>query len=65
MFDTALSLMVFTIVALIAGAVYLLRRGGARKQALLMLVLAGVLAANVAILTLPDGQGKVPAAAGR
>ncbi|MEO7248129.1 MAG: hypothetical protein ABIW31_06705 [Novosphingobium sp.] len=57
MLDTALSLMALAIIALTLGAVYLLRRGGAKKQALLMLVLAGVLAANVAIWTVPDGKG--------
>ena len=57
MLDTALSLMALAIIALTLGAVYLLRRGGAKKQAVLMLVLAGVLAANVAIWTVPDGRG--------
>ena len=65
MLDTALSLMALAILALTLGAVYLLRRGGAKKQAVLMLVLAGVLAANVAIWTVPDGQGHVPAVVGR
>ena len=60
MLDTALSLMALAIIALTFGAVYLLRRGGAKKQALLMLVLAAVLAVNVAIWTVPDSKGNVP-----
>ena len=60
MLDTALSLMALAIIALTLGAVYLLRRCGAKKQALLMLVLAAVLAVNVAIWTVPDSKGNVP-----
>lgn len=56
----ALSLMVLTVLTLIAGAVFLLRRGGARKQAVLMLVLAAVVALNVAIWTVPDAGGEAP-----
>ena len=55
--DLALSLMVLTAFAMVLGAVYLLRRGGAKKQALLMLVLALVMAVNVGIWTLPDAEG--------
>ena len=55
--DTALSLMVLTAVALVMGAAWLWRRGGARKQIVLMLVLAAVLAANVAIWVLPAPGG--------
>lgn len=60
MIQTALSLVVLTIFALIAGAIYLMRRGGKRRQAMLMLVLAGVMAINVAIWTMPGGDGKAP-----
>lgn len=60
MIQTALSLVVLTIFALIAGAIYLVRRGGKRRQAVLMLVLAGVMAINVAIWTMPGGGGKAP-----
>lgn len=56
--DIALSLMTLTIVALVLGAVVLWRRGGNRKQAELMLVLAAVLIANVAIWTLPNSEGE-------
>ncbi len=65
MLDTALSLTALAIIALTLGAVYLLRRGGAKKQALLMLLLVAVLAVNVAIWTVPDNHGNVPAAEGR
>ncbi|MDE8651956.1 hypothetical protein [Novosphingobium album (ex Liu et al. 2023)] len=55
---TALSLLVLTTIALVLGGIYLLRRGGARRQALLMFALAAVMAINVAIWTLPDSGGK-------
>jgi len=51
--EIALSLVVLTIIALVLGAVFLLRRGGYRKQALLMLVLAAIMAGNVAIWSMP------------
>ena len=54
---TALSLLVLTIIALVGGAWFLWRRGSARKQVLLMLILAAVMAINIAIWTLPDGGG--------
>ncbi len=57
---TVLSLLVLTMFALIGGAVFLWRRGGARRQALLMLVLAAVIAVNIAIWTLPDSSGSSP-----
>ncbi len=56
--STALSLMVLTALALVGGAVFLWRRGGARRQAILMLVLAAVMAINVAIWAMPDGRGR-------
>ena len=62
MLDTALSLMMIAMLALLVGAVYLLRRGGARQQALLMLALAIVMAVNIGIWTLPDSAGTAPAA---
>jgi len=52
--------MVLTGVALIAGAVLLWRHGGSRKQIVLMVVLALVIAINVGIWTLPDGSGETP-----
>lgn len=59
--DIAISLLVLTMIALVLGAIALFRRGGYRKQAMLMLVLAAVMAANVVIWTLPtpDGQSLV------
>lgn len=54
---TALSLLVLTIIALVGGAWFLWRRGGARKQVALMLVLAAVMAINIGIWTLPDSGG--------
>ena len=59
MASTALSLLVLTTLALVAGAGWLWRRGGSRKQVTLMLVLAAVLAFNIAMWTLPgNGGGK-------
>ena len=60
MLNTALSLMMLTIIALVLGAIYLLRRGGMTKQALLMLFLAMVLGINIGIWTLPDSSGTAP-----
>jgi hypothetical protein len=54
----ALSLMVLTVLALVLGAAWQWRRGGPRKQVVLMLVLAAVLAINVAIWTLPGATGE-------
>lgn len=59
---TALSLMVLAALALTVGAVVLWRRG-VRRQAGLMLLLALVLAVNVAIWTLPDATGTAPVSA--
>lgn len=58
--DTVLSVVALAAFALVAGAVYLWRRGGARKQAGLMLVLAVVMIVNVLIWTIPDGSGSAP-----
>ena len=60
MIATALSLLVLAIAALLGGAVYLLRRGGARRQAMLMLVLAAVMAVNLAIWAMPGPDGAAP-----
>lgn len=56
--DIAISLLVLTAIALVLGAVALFRRGGYRKQAVLMLVLAAVMAMNVVIWTAPTQEGK-------
>lgn len=63
--DIALSLLVLTIVALLLGAFALHRRGGYRKQAVLMVVLAAVMAVNVAIWTLPTSGGETLAGAAK
>ena len=61
MLNFALSLMVLTTLALTGGAIFIWRRQ--RKQALLMLVLAMILATNVVIWTLPTPSGATLAAA--
>ena len=55
-----LSIMVLTALSLLAGAIYLWQRHGMRRQAVLMLVLVAVIAANVAILTVPTSDGSAP-----
>lgn len=57
MLETALSLMVIAVAALLGGA-YLQFRRGNRKQAGLMLVLAVVFAVNIAIWAVPNEQGQ-------
>jgi hypothetical protein len=56
--ETALSLAVLMVIALPVGALVLWRKGGSRKQVLLMLVLAVILAANVAIWVVPNSAGQ-------
>ena len=57
---TVLSLMMLTMLALLAGALFLWRRRGPRKQIVLMLVLAAVIAVNVALLAVPGADGDTP-----
>jgi len=57
---TVLSILMLAAAALVLGAYALWRRGGHRKQITLMLVLAGVILANVAIWTIPDSGGETP-----
>ena len=57
---TVLSLLVLTAMALLLGAFALYRRGGPRRQVILMVILALVAAANVAIWTVPDVAGESP-----
>lgn len=57
--DTVLSVVTLAAIALVAGAIYLWRKG-VRKQAGLMLVLAVVMVVNVLIWTLPDAGGTAP-----
>jgi len=58
--ETALSLAVLMVIALPLGAFALWRKGGSRKQIALMLVLAAILAANVAIWVVPMKGGAAP-----
>ncbi len=58
--DTVLSIMVLGCLAMVLGAFALWRRRGATRQVWLMLVLAVVLAGNVAIWLVPDGGGQAP-----
>ncbi|MDE2436150.1 MAG: hypothetical protein KGM49_07820 [Sphingomonadales bacterium] len=60
MSDTILSILVLAAFAMVIGAVAWWRRG-MRKQAALMLVLALVIAGNVAIWVIPDRNGDAPA----
>lgn len=63
--DTVLSILVLAAIGLVLGAVALLRRGGQRKQALLMLVLAAVVVGNVLVWVVPDAAGDAPATRAR
>lgn len=58
--DTVLSVVALAAIALMAGALYLWRRGGATKQVWLMLLLAAVMIVNVLIWTVPAGDGAAP-----
>ena len=60
MTDIALSLAMLMEFALPIGAYALWRRGGSRVQIALMLVLAAVMAANVAVWVIPDRNGASP-----
>lgn len=60
--DFALSLLVLCAIALVIGAVLMLRKGR-RRQAVLMLVLAAVMAMNVAIWIWPTPGGRTLAGA--
>jgi hypothetical protein len=57
---TVLSIVMLAGIALLVGAVFLWRRGGSRKQAVLMVVMALVCFVNVAIWTVPDTGGDAP-----
>lgn len=60
MLPAVLSILVLAVLALVGGAAWLWRKPGMRRQALLMLALAGIAAMNVAIWTLPDDEGRSP-----
>ncbi|MFM5917729.1 MAG: hypothetical protein ACKOOL_09375 [Novosphingobium sp.] len=54
---TVLSVLMLAVLAMLGGAFMVWRQRGAVKQMWLMLVLALVMAANVAILLVPTGTG--------
>lgn len=56
--DIALSLLVLSSIALSLGAIALWRRKGYRRQAVLMLVLAAIMAGNVALWVVPVKDGR-------
>jgi predicted Zn-dependent protease len=56
--DIVLSILVLTVIALVLGAIFLLRQGGRAGQAALMLALAAVIAGNVAIMLMPTDSGE-------
>lgn len=58
MLATVMSIMVLAAIILLLGAFALWRRGGPRKQVGLMVLLAAIIAANVAIWAIPDPQGR-------
>ncbi|AZI34634.1 hypothetical protein NT2_02_02220 [Caenibius tardaugens NBRC 16725] len=60
--DTVLSILVLAAIALLSGAFFLWRRGGARRQVVLMVVLAVIAIINVGIWTVPDASGENPLA---
>ena len=61
MLGAVLSIVMLAGFALLAGAFVLWRKGGSRKQALLMVVMALVCFANVAIWLVPQKDGATPA----
>ena len=60
MLDTVLAITVLAALLLLLGAFLLWRRSGEAKQPLLMVLLAVIALLNVAIWTVPDGEGKAP-----
>lgn len=58
--DTVLSIVVLAAFALVGGALFLWRRGGASSQVWLMLLLVLVMIVNVLIWTLPGPDGAAP-----
>ncbi|MEZ5680163.1 MAG: hypothetical protein R3E14_02585 [Erythrobacter sp.] len=60
MLDAVLSLTVLAAILLVIGALFMWRRTGNAKNALLMVLLAVVALVNVAIWTLPDASGDAP-----
>jgi hypothetical protein len=61
--DLVLSILVLAAIALIIGAVVLWRRGGRTRQVWLMLLLAVVIAGNLALWLVPYDNGTAPVSA--
>ncbi|WP_417621687.1 hypothetical protein [Parasphingorhabdus sp.] len=61
MSDLILSILMLAGAALLAGGIYVLRKGINKKQGLLMLVAAAVMFANVGIWLIPTPDANVPA----
>ena len=57
---TLLSVLVLACIAMLLGAQALWRRSGSGRQVWLMLVLAAVLAINIAIWVVPSADGTAP-----
>lgn len=57
---TLLSILVLACIAMLLGALALWRRRGGGRQVWLMLVLAAVLAVNVALWVVPSAGGTAP-----
>ena len=60
--STVLSILVLAAIAMLLGAAMMWRKGD-RKRAMLMLVLAAVIAVNVALWAVPDDSGQTLATA--
>jgi len=58
--NTVLSILMLAAVGLLLGAFVLWRKGGPLKQVLMMVLLSIIAVANVAIWTVPDGEGDAP-----
>ena len=58
--ELVLSIVMLAVIALVIGACVLWRRGGTRRQIVLMLVLAAIMAGNIAIWTWPSAGGQAP-----
>ena len=58
--STLLSVLVLACIAMLLGALALWRRSGSGRQVWLMLLLAAVLAVNVAIWVVPSTDGTAP-----
>jgi hypothetical protein len=58
--DLVLSILVLAATALVIGAVVLWRRGGRTKQVWLMLLLAAIVAGNLALWLVPYDNGTAP-----